>query len=106
MILLQLSLTTMDSIRRIGGIGDVYVPTQFREIAAEDASWKLFPHDVLGQFDRIFTHLRRGGVAIVSGDWHQVTGCDGVHRAEKGRVGSCIPRGWAQREKRAGKAKR
>lgn len=64
----------MDSIRRIRGIGDVYVPTQFREIAAEDASWKLFPHDVLGQFDRIFTHLRRGGVAIVSGDWDHVMG--------------------------------
>jgi methylase of polypeptide subunit release factors len=64
----------MDSVRRIGGIGDVYVPTQFREIAAEGASWKLFTYDALGQFDRIFTHLRRGGVAILSGDWHQVTG--------------------------------
>ena len=63
----------MPPFRRIGDIGDVYVPTQFREIAAEDASWKLFTRSELGQFDRIFTHLRRGGVAILSGDWEQVT---------------------------------
>lgn len=64
----------MPPFRRIGGIGDVYVPTQFREIAAENASWKLFTRGELGQFNRIFTHLRRGGVAILSGDWEQITG--------------------------------
>ena len=64
----------MSPFRRIGGIGDVYVPTQFREITPDDASWKLFTHNELGQFNRIFTHLRRGGVAILSGDWEQVTG--------------------------------
>jgi methylase of polypeptide subunit release factors len=63
----------MPSLRRIGDIGDVYVPIQFREIAAEDASWKPFTRTELGQFNRIFTHLRRGGVAILSGDWEQVT---------------------------------
>ena len=63
----------MPPFRRIGDIGDVYVPTQFREIAAEDASWKPFTRTELGQFNRIFTHLRRGGVAILSGDWEQVT---------------------------------
>ena len=64
----------MSPFRRIGGIGDVYVPTQFREITPDDASWKLFTHSELGQFNRIFTHLRRGGVAILSGDWEHVTG--------------------------------
>lgn len=63
----------MPPFRRIGDIGDVYVPTQYREIAAADASWKLFTRSELGQFNRIFTHLRRGGVAILSGDWEQVT---------------------------------
>ena len=63
----------MPPFRRIGDIGDVYVPTQYRDIAAEDASWKLFTGSELGQFNRIFTHLRRGGVAILSGDWDQVT---------------------------------
>ena len=62
----------MPPFRRIGDIGDVYVPHQFREIAVENASWKLFTDSELGQFNRIFTHLRRGGVAILSGDWRQV----------------------------------
>ena len=72
--ILQSPLTTMFSFRRIGGIGDVYVPPQFREIITENTSWKLFTGGELGQFNRIFTHLRRGGVAILSGDWEQVMG--------------------------------
>ena len=62
----------MPPFRRIADIGDVYVPTQFREIAGENASWKLFTDSELGQFNRIFSYLRRGGVAILSGDWKQV----------------------------------
>ena len=63
----------MPPFRRIGDIGDVYVPTQFREIAAEAASWKLFTRSELGQLNRIFTRLRRDGVAVLSGDWEQIT---------------------------------
>ena len=63
----------MPPFRRIGNIGDVYVPTQFRELTADDTACKLFTRSELGQFNRIFTHLRRGGVAILSGDWEQVT---------------------------------
>ena len=63
----------MPPFRRIADIGDVYVAHQFREIAAENASWKLFTNSELGQFNRIFTHIRRGGVAILSGDWKQMT---------------------------------
>ena len=59
--------------RRAGDIGDVYVPHQFREIIPENISWKLFTGNNLGQFNRIFTHLRRGGVAILAGDWDRVT---------------------------------
>ena len=64
----------MPPFRRIVRIGDVYVPNQFREIAPDDTSWKLFAHRELGQLNRIFTHLRRRGVAILSGDWEQITG--------------------------------
>ena len=36
--------------------------------------WKLFTGSELGQFITEFlTHLRRGGVAILAGDWDQVT---------------------------------
>ncbi len=81
--MLQPSLPTMPPFRRIGGIGDVYVPTQFREIAADDASWKLFTRSELGQLNRIFTHLRRGSVAILSGDWEQVTAVMGYIERKK-----------------------
>ena len=63
----------MPPFRRIADLGDVHIPHQFRAIAADNASWKLFTRSELGQFNRIFTHLRRGGVAILSGDWEQVT---------------------------------
>ena len=73
----------MSPFRRIVRIGDVYVPTQFREIAPDDTSWKLFAHRELGQLNRIFTHLRRGGVAILSGDWEQITGVMGYIERKK-----------------------
>ena len=76
----------MDSVRHIAGIGDVYVPTQFREIAVEDASWRLFTQGELRQFNRIFTHLRRGGVAIVSGDWDHVMGVMEYIERKKGEL--------------------
>ena len=63
----------MSPFRRIGDLGDVYVPHEFREIVPDNASWKLFTRSELGQFNRIFTHLRRGGVAILCGGWKQVT---------------------------------
>ena len=63
----------MFSFYRINLIGDIYVPTQFREIAPDNAPLKLFPNDDLGQFNRIFNHLRRGGVAVLSGEWVRIT---------------------------------
>ena len=76
----------MPPFRRIGEVGDAYVPTQYREIAADDASWKLFTHSELGQFNRIFTHLRRGGIAILSGDWEQVTEVMGYIERKKNEL--------------------
>lgn len=63
----------MFSFYRINPIGDLYVPTQFREIAPDNAPLKLFPNDDLGQLNRIFNHLRRGGVAVLSGEWMRIT---------------------------------
>jgi methylase of polypeptide subunit release factors len=89
----------MPSFRRIGDIGDVYVPTQFREIAAEDASWKPFTRTELGQFNRIFTHLRRGGVAILSGDWEQVTEVMEYIERKKDEFIRPIPKGGGERKR-------
>ena len=94
----------MPSFRRIGDIGDVYVPTQYRAIAAEDASWKPFTRTELGQFNRIFTHLRRGGVAILSGDWEQVTEVMEYIERKKDELIRPSPKGGGER-KRSGRGK-
>ncbi len=76
----------MFPFRRIADIGDVYVPIQYRELTPEGASWKLFTGSQLGQFDRIFTHLRRGGVVVLSGDWEQVIGVMQYIERKKGEL--------------------
>ena len=89
----------MPLFRRISAIGNVYVPTQYREIAADDASWKLFTHSELGQFNRIFTHLRRGGVAILSGDWGQVTEVMEYIERKKGELIRSSRESWRDRNR-------
>lgn len=91
----------MPPFRRIADIGDVYVPTQFRELTAENASWKLFTGSELGQFNRIFTHLRRGGVAILSGDWEQVMSMMQYIGGKKGELNRPARKGGRTR-RRAG----
>ncbi len=94
----------MFPFRRIAGVGDVYVPIQYRELATEDASWKLFTDSELRQFNRIFTHLRRGGVAILSGDWKQVTDVmEYIERKKNELVVS--PHGGRRNRKRSGQDK-
>jgi hypothetical protein len=63
----------MFSFYRINLIGDISVPTQFGEIAPDNAPLKLFRNDDLGQLNRIFNQLRRGGVAVLSGEWIRIT---------------------------------
>ncbi len=63
----------MHPFYRVNGIGDIYVPAQFREIASDDAPLKRFTHNELRQLNRIFDYIRRGGVAILSGEWKQIT---------------------------------
>ena len=88
-------------LRRIADIGDVYLPNQYRELTTADASWKLFTGSQLGQFDRIFTHLRRGGVAILSGDWEQVMGMMQYIDRKKGELNRPSRKG-GQTRRRAG----
>ena len=62
----------MSAFSHINGIGDVYIPTQFREFISDNAPLKLFTNEDLGQLDRIFNHLRRSGVPVLSGDWVRI----------------------------------
>lgn len=62
----------MHAFHPLSHLGEVFVPTQFRELASDDASLKHFSDGDLGRFGRIFTHLRRGGVAVLSGRWDRI----------------------------------
>ena len=62
----------MHAFHPLSDLGEVFIPTQFRELTSDDTSFRHFSDDNLGQLDRIFTHLRRGGVAVLSGRWDRI----------------------------------
>ena len=62
----------MHAFHILSDVGEVFIPTQFRELASDDTSLKHFANSDLGQLDRIFTHLLRGGVAVLSGKWDRI----------------------------------
>ena len=63
----------MTSFYSISNIGELYVPAECRDAVFARARAKLFLHQELGHLNRIFTHIRHGGVAIVEGKWEQIT---------------------------------
>ena len=63
----------MTSFYSINTIGELYVPAECRDAVFARARAKLFLHQELGHLNRIFTHIRHGGVAIVEGKWEQIT---------------------------------
>ena len=74
----------MHAFHILSDVGEVFIPAQFRELASDDTSLKHFANSDLGQLDRIFTHLRRGGVAVLSGRWDRIVEVlDYVERKKK-----------------------
>ena len=62
----------MHAFHILSDVGEIFIPVQFRELASDDTSLKQFSNSDLAQLDRIFTHLRRGGVAVLSGKWDRI----------------------------------
>ena len=62
----------MCSFHSLSDLGEVFVPAQFRELVSDGVSLRHFSDSDLERFDRIFTHLRRGGVAVLSGRWNRI----------------------------------
>ena len=63
----------MNSFYSISNIGELYIPAECRDAVFARARAKLFAHQELGHLNRIFTHIRHGGAAIVEGKWEQIT---------------------------------
>ena len=57
----------------VSNIGELYVPTEYRDVVFARGRVKLFAHQDLRHLNRIFTHIRHGGVAVVEGQWEQIT---------------------------------
>ena len=63
----------MTAFYSVSNIGELYVPAECRAAVFARARAKLFAHQELGHLNRIFTHIRHGGAAIVEGKWEQIT---------------------------------
>ena len=63
----------MTAFYSVSNIGELYVPAECRDAVFARARAKLFSHQELGHLNRVFTHIRHGGVAIVEGKWEQIT---------------------------------
>ena len=63
----------MMSFYSVSNIGELYVPVECREAVFARARTKLFTHQELGHLNRVFTHIRHGGAAVVEGKWEQIT---------------------------------
>lgn len=55
-------------------IGDVYLPGRIADAVPVDAPVKLFGARELNQLNKIFNHLRKGGIAVTSGSWDKILG--------------------------------
>ena len=56
----------------VSNIGELYIPVECRKAVFARARVKLFAHQDLRHLNRIFTHIRHGGVAVVEGEWEQI----------------------------------
>ena len=63
----------MNAFYTVSNICELYVPTEYRDVVFARGRVKLFAHQDLRHLNRIFTHIRHGGVAVVEGEWEQIT---------------------------------
>ena len=61
-----------NSTHHIRPIGEVYLPANSRPLVVESNSIKFFDDSDIRQPNRIFTHLKRGGLALVSGAQNEI----------------------------------
>ena len=66
------SFQASDPFYSVSNIGELYVPLECREAVFARPRVKLFAHQELRHLNRIFTHIRHGGVAVVEGQWEPI----------------------------------
>ena len=77
----------------VSNIGELYVPTEYRDVVFARGRVKLFAHRDLRHLNRIFTHIRHGGVAVAEGQWEQITAVmDYIQRHKQDLVQQSSPK--------------
>ena len=90
----------MNSFYSVSNIGELYVPVEGRDAVFARARVKLFAHQDLRHLNRIFTHIRHGGVAVVEGGWDQIMEVMGYIQRHKQDLVQQVPRNARQQDRR------
>ena len=85
----------------VSNIGELYVPVECRDAVFARPRVKLFAHQELRHLNRIFTHIRHGGVAVVEGQWEQIAAVmDYIQRHKQDLIQEEPLRNSKQRDRR------
>ena len=96
----------MNPFYSVSNIGELYVPVECRDAVFARPRVKLFAHQELRHLNRIFTHIRHGGVAVVEGQWEQIAAVmDYIQRHKQDLVQEASGRNSKQRDRRDSRGK-
>jgi len=85
----------------VSNIGELYVPVEYRDAVFARARVKVFARQDLRHLNRIFTHIRHGGVAVVEGQWEQITAVmEYIQRHKQDLIQEASHRNAKQRDRR------
>ena len=91
----------MNAFYAVSNIGELYVPVEYRDAVFARARVKVFARRDLRHLNRIFTHIRHGGVAVVEGQWAQITTVmDYIQRHKQDLIQEAAHRNAKQRDRR------
>lgn len=97
----------MNNFYFVSNIGELYVPAACREAVFARGRVKRFAPQELAHLGRIFTHVQRGGVAVVEGQWAKITAVmDYIQRHKRELVSpdtARIGKGQARAQRHASK---
>ena len=96
----------MNAFYFVSQIGELYVPVECRDAVFARPRVKVFARRELRHLNRIFTHIRHGGVAVVEGQWEQIiTLMDYIQRHKQDLIQDASQRKSKHRDRRDSRGK-
>ena len=81
------------------------MPVECRDAVFARARVKVFAHQELRHLNRIFTHIRHGGVAVVEGQWEQITEVMDYIQRHKQDLVQQLPRNARKQDRRTSRGR-